>query len=120
MKRLRILWRWFKRRFGYARLVCLALLVGLAALRVWDPAPVTEVRVRTFDIFQMLEPREKTMRPVAIVEIDVRSLADPRLGQWTWPRTRIADSVTILTLFAFMYWIRPTLSIVACAAVRNT
>ena len=97
MKRLRILRRWFKRRFGYARLVCLALLVGLAALRVWDPAPVTEVRVRTFDIFQMLEPREKTMRPVAIVDIDERSLADPKLGQWPWPRTRIADIITNLT-----------------------
>ena len=57
MKRLRALRRWFKRKFGYARLVCLVLLVGFAALRVWDPHPVQEVRVRTWDYFQLFEPR---------------------------------------------------------------
>ena len=74
MKRLRVLRRWFKRRFGYARLVCLALLIGFAALRVADPAPVEEIRVRTFDIFQLIEPRVKTVRPVTIVDIDEKSL----------------------------------------------
>src|SRR3984893_4613022 len=97
MKRLRILRRWFKRRFGYARLACLALLVGIAALRVLDPAPIEELRVRTFDGFQRIDPRTKTARPVTIVDIDEKSLADPRLGQWPWPRTRIADIVTNLT-----------------------
>jgi adenylate cyclase len=97
MKRLRALRRWFKRKFGYARLVCLVLLVGFAALRVWDPHPIQEVRVRTWDYFQLFEPRVKTTRPVTIVDIDEKSLADPRLGQWPWPRTRIADMVTHLT-----------------------
>jgi adenylate cyclase len=97
MKRLRALRRWFKRKFGYARLVCLVLLIGFAALRVWDPHPVQEVRVRTWDYFQLFEPRVKTIRPVTIVDIDEKSLADPRLGQWPWPRTRIADMVTHLT-----------------------
>src|SRR3954469_16672613 len=97
MKRLRIIRRWFKRRFGYARLICLALLIGFAALRVFDPAPVEELRVRTFDTFQLIDPRVKTMRPVTIVDIDEKSLADSRLGQWPWPRTRIADIVTNLT-----------------------
>src|SRR5438132_3179519 len=97
MKRLRILWRWFKRKFGYARLACLVLLVGFAALRVWDPHPIEEMRVRTWDNFQVIEPRVKSIRPVTIVDIDERSLADPRLGQWPWPRTRVADIVTHLT-----------------------
>jgi len=97
MKRLRKLRRWFKRRFGYARLACVVLLLGLAVLRVVDPAPIQELRVRTFDTFQLLEPRKKTARPVTIVDIDEKSLADPRLGQWPWPRTRIADIVTNLT-----------------------
>src|SRR6202158_5109790 len=95
MKRLRVLRRWFARKFGYARLVCLALLIGLAALRIADPAPVEEVRVRTFDTFQRIDPRVKTVRPVTIVDIDEKSLA--KLGQWPWPRTRIADLVTNLT-----------------------
>src|SRR3984885_2473711 len=97
MRRLRAIRRWFKRKFGYARLVCLVLLVGFAALRIWDPAPIEEFRVRTFDGFQRIDPRVKTMRPVTIVDIDEKSLADPRLGQWPWPRTRLADIVNNLT-----------------------
>src|SRR4051794_539344 len=95
MKRLRILRRWFKRRFGYARLLCVGLLIGLAALRVADPAAIEEFRVRTFDTFQVIEPRVKTARPVRIVNIDEKSLA--KFGQWPWPRTRVADLVTNLT-----------------------
>src|SRR6266852_1538965 len=95
MKRLRILRRWFARRFGYARLVCLAFLIGVAAFRIADPAPVEELRVRTFDTCQLIDPRVKTARPVAIVDIDEKSLA--KLGQFPWPRTRIADLVTNLT-----------------------
>ncbi|WP_050403858.1 CHASE2 domain-containing protein [Bradyrhizobium embrapense] len=97
MRRLKAIRRWFGRRFGYARLACVALLIGIAALRIADPAPVQELRVRTFDNFQVLEPRQKTARPVTIVDIDEKSLADPRLGQWPWPRTRLADIVINLT-----------------------
>ena len=97
MKRLRILRRWFTRKFGLARVVCLLMLVGFALLRVLDPGPVEELRVRVFDAFQRFDPRIKTARPVTIVDIDEKSLADPRLGQWPWPRTRIADIVNNLT-----------------------
>jgi len=96
MKRLRIIRRWFKRRFGHARLLCLVLLIGFAALRIADPAPVEELRVRTFDTFQRIDPRVKKARPVTIVDIDDKSLAS-KLGQWPWPRTRIADMVATLT-----------------------
>jgi adenylate cyclase len=95
MMRLWILRRWFKRRFGYARLACLALLVLFAGLRVLDPAPVEELRVRTFDTFQRFDPRKKVARPVTIVDIDDKSME--KLGQWPWPRTRIADLITELT-----------------------
>src|SRR5471032_1225791 len=95
MRRLRLLRRWFARKFGYARLICLALLIGFAALRIADPAPIEELRVRTFDTFQRIDPRVKTVRPVTIVDIDETSLA--KLGQWPWPRTRIADMVATLT-----------------------
>ena len=95
MRRLRRLRRWFARRFGFSRLICLALLLGFAVLRVADPAPVQELRVRTFDAFQVIDPRVKTIRPVTIVDIDEPSLA--RLGQWPWPRTYIADMIINLT-----------------------
>ena len=95
MKRFKRLQRWFARKFGYARLICLALLIGVAVLRVADFAPIEELRVRTFDTFQVIDPRVKTTRPVAIVDIDEKSLA--KFGQWPWPRTRIADMIISLT-----------------------
>jgi adenylate cyclase len=95
MKRLRVLRRWFGRKFGYARLICLAILIGVAALRIADFAPVQELRVRTFDTYQRIEPRVKTARPVTIIDIDEKSLT--KFGQWPWPRTRIADLIINLT-----------------------
>jgi len=87
--------RRFARRFGFARVFCLLLLVGLAALRVADPRPIEELRVRTFDTFQVIDPRKKIARPVRIVDLDEKSLA--KYGQWPWPRTRVADMVNELT-----------------------
>jgi adenylate cyclase len=95
MRRLRRLRRWFARKFGFSRLVCLALLMGFAVLRVADPPPVEEIRVRTFDTFQRLDHRVKTVRPVTIIDINDKSLA--KFGQWPWPRTRIADMIANLT-----------------------
>lgn len=96
MKRLKILRPWFARKFGIARMVCLGLLVVFAGLRLWDPPPVQELRLRTFDMFQLIDPRDKKgVRPVTIVDIDDRSLA--RFGQWPWSRTRIADMILNLT-----------------------
>jgi adenylate cyclase len=91
MKRFRRL----ARRFGRGRALCVALLLMLVGIRFLDPAPMEELRVRTFDTFQRLHPREATQRPVVIVDIDDTSL--DRLGQWPWPRTRVADLVTRLS-----------------------
>jgi adenylate cyclase len=83
------------RRFGFARAFCVALLIGLALLRINDPAPIEELRLRTFDTFQRIDPRIKTARPVRVIDIDDKSLA--KYGQWPWPRTRIAELVNRLT-----------------------
>ena len=83
------------RRFGLARTLCLVLLASLAALRISDPYPVEELRLRTFDTYQLIDPRTKTARPVTIVDLDEASLA--KHGQWPWPRTRVADLVSALT-----------------------
>ena len=58
------------RQFGFARGVALALLIALAALRVADPLPIQELRVRVFDLFQVLHPRDATERPVVIIDVD--------------------------------------------------
>ena len=91
MKRLRR----YARVFGYARIFCIFLLFAFVALRVWDPPPLEELRVRTFDGYQHLEPRKITSRPVVIIDIDEKSLG--KFGQWPWPRTRVADLVQRLT-----------------------
>ncbi|HET9688641.1 MAG TPA: CHASE2 domain-containing protein, partial [Pseudolabrys sp.] len=86
--------RRFGRRFGLARCLALILLVALAALRIADPLPIQELRVRVFDLFQVLAPRQVNERPVVIIDIDEKSLK--AFGQWPWPRTRVADLITRL------------------------
>jgi adenylate cyclase len=86
--------RW-ARQFGIARAVCIALLLGLVPLRIADPRLLQEARLRTFDHFQVLRPREQTTRPIVIVDINEASLK--QIGQWPWPRTILADLVDRLT-----------------------
>jgi adenylate cyclase len=88
--------RW-AREFGIARAVCILLLFALVPLRIADPLPIEELRLRTFDLFQVMRPREQTMRPVVIADIDEASLKE--IGQWPWPRTVIADLVTRLRAY---------------------
>jgi adenylate cyclase len=70
-------------------------MLALACLRIVDPAPLEELRLRAFDFFQVLQPRVAAQRPVVIVDIDEQSLR--KFGQWPWPRTRVAELVTRLT-----------------------
>ena len=88
---MKTLARW-ARQFGVARAVCIVLLFALVPLRVADPRPLEELRVRTFDLFQVLRPRAQTSRPVVIVDIDEASQKE--IGQWPWPRTTVADLIT--------------------------
>ena len=85
--------RWAK-QFGVARAVCILLLFALVPLRLADPEPLEELRLRTFDLFQVLRPRQQTIRPVVIADIDEASLKE--IGQWPWPRTVVADLVAKL------------------------
>jgi serine phosphatase RsbU (regulator of sigma subunit)/CHASE2 domain-containing sensor protein len=72
-------------------LIGCALLAGLSmlvvALQRWD----SRFQAAWFDSYQRLQPRAIESTPVTIVEIDERSLA--RLGQWPWPRSRLAALV---------------------------
>ena len=72
----------------------LILLLGLA-LRVWDPAPVADMRLRTFDYYQHIKPRAYVPLPVRIVDLDDESIS--RHGQWPWPRDLLARLLERLT-----------------------
>ncbi|MFM2261844.1 MAG: hypothetical protein RI959_520, partial [Pseudomonadota bacterium] len=71
----------------------LPVLVALAGvvLLVWDPLPAQTARNAVFDQYQRWQPRVYAEVPVRILDIDDASLTE--LGQWPWPRTRIADMV---------------------------
>ncbi len=81
--------KWFARKVGWGRLIALALLAALISLRIADPVFVERLRLQAFDAFQQTSPRERAPVPVAILDIDDRSLTE--VGQWPWPRTVIAD-----------------------------
>jgi adenylate cyclase len=83
------------RRFGLTRAICLLLLLTLVPLRILDPPPLEEIRLRAFDFYQVLRPRQTVERPVVIVDIDETSLK--QIGQWPWPRTIVADLITRLS-----------------------
>jgi adenylate cyclase len=70
------------------------LAVGLT-VRVVDPEPVAALRDFTFDNLQRLSPRPYEAAPVRIVDIDELSLRE--VGQWPWPRTRVAEVVERLS-----------------------
>ena len=79
------------RRFGPI-LPGLLVLAALVALRLADPAPMAALRLQGFDLLQRLAPRAYDPAvPVRVVAIDDESLR--RLGQWPWPRDRLARLV---------------------------
>lgn len=68
--------------------LALVLLMAMVVLRATDPRPVSALRNAYFDYLQQLSPRPYTPLPVLIVDVDEASLT--RLGQWPWPRDRMA------------------------------
>lgn len=64
--------------------VALCLLVAL-----WEPLALQVLRHTLFDQYQRWQPRPYRQAPVRIIDIDDESLR--RLGQWPWPRTRLAE-----------------------------
>ncbi len=72
----------------------LAVLLVAAGVRVVDPPFLEDARLRVFDAFERAAPREPADVPVRVVDIDDASLT--KVGQWPWPRTRIAELVRAL------------------------
>jgi len=68
----------------------LAVIFG-AALLLIDPPLMQTLRQAVFDQYQRVYPRVYQPVPVRIIDIDEESLA--KVGQWPWPRTRIAELV---------------------------
>ncbi|MET0638728.1 MAG: adenylate/guanylate cyclase domain-containing protein [Hyphomicrobium sp.] len=83
-------------RLPLALIVSAAVLTFFVALRVADPEPVARLRLSVFDSYLRSSPRVADPSfPVRIVAIDEASLA--HIGQWPWPRAKLADLVAKLT-----------------------
>jgi adenylate cyclase len=85
---------WLARASGSRRSFGLFLLAVLLSIRIWDPHPLEELRLRSFDLYQNIKPRQSSVRPVVIVDIDEESVS--AYGQWPWPRTVLAELLTRL------------------------
>ncbi len=68
----------------------IAVCIG-AALLLYDPPAMKTLRLASMDQYQRLHNRPYQPVPVRVIDIDEESLA--RIGQWPWPRTRIAEMV---------------------------
>lgn len=83
---------------GHGRPFAATLLAVFAALLFFpDHSPFKTLRVTLFDAYQKQLPRERISAPATIVGIDEASLK--ALGQWPWPRTRLASLIECIAAF---------------------
>ncbi|WP_458722321.1 CHASE2 domain-containing protein [Shimia sp. W99] len=87
---------WASKWIGWVRVVALLGVFFGLIVRIGDPLPLSVLRNVSLDFFHQSYPREYTPLPVAIIDVDDRSLSE--IGQWPWPRTRIAEIVQKSTL----------------------
>ncbi|MDE2385970.1 MAG: CHASE2 domain-containing protein, partial [Alphaproteobacteria bacterium] len=83
------------KRHIFGILLGLLACLGLISLRLSDPPVMASLRASGFDTLQRLWPRASPPQPVRVVAIDEAALA--KLGQWPWPRDRLATLVENLT-----------------------
>ena len=88
------LYRFLRGTIRLERVVGYVLLAGFITLYVANPQPVEFLRLKGFDFYQQMKPREippPERKPVTIIDLDEKSLGE--IGQWPWPRNRIAEMV---------------------------
>jgi serine phosphatase RsbU (regulator of sigma subunit) len=81
---------WLTGGQGRPAAIALAALLAIFQVSVGERA-LGPLRNLLFDAYQRLSPRKVERFPVVIVDIDDASLA--ALGQWPWPRTRLAKLI---------------------------
>jgi serine phosphatase RsbU (regulator of sigma subunit) len=81
---------WLSGGQGRPAAIALAVLLSLFQISLGERA-LAPLRNLLFDGYQRRFPRKVERYPVVIVDIDDASLA--ALGQWPWPRTRLAKLI---------------------------
>jgi len=82
-------------RFRLSLIISLTILIAAVAIKFANFSVVHQLQLATFDMFQQQHPRTYTPQPVRIVDIDDESLA--LVGQWPWPRHKLAALTRRLT-----------------------
>ncbi|MEQ9559229.1 MAG: adenylate/guanylate cyclase domain-containing protein [Rhodospirillales bacterium] len=88
------IYRFFRGAVRLERIVGYVLLAGFITLYIANPKPVQFMRLKGFDFYQQMKPREippPERKPVTIIDLDEKSLGE--VGQWPWPRNVIAQMV---------------------------
>ena len=79
--------------------MCVVPLLTMLTLAVARPRGIEMLANFVFDSYQRLKPRVWSADSrVRIIDVDEESLT--RIGQWPWPRTRLADLVDMAALRA--------------------
>jgi len=76
-------------KYFTSSIMVVVLATLLFAGRLFDVGPVETLRLKTFDYYQKISPRDVTTNSVVIVEITEQDLK--KYGQWPWPRNLIAN-----------------------------
>jgi len=84
--------RVLRRRMVYV--VPLVVLLAGVGLYLTDPPFLQGIRLKVFDLYQQLKPRPYVAVPVKIIDLDEASLR--RMGQWPWPRSKVAEMLARL------------------------
>ncbi|MFI3135512.1 MAG: adenylate/guanylate cyclase domain-containing protein [Methylococcaceae bacterium] len=74
--------------------ILLAIILANISLYIAEPLPIRVLRHYLFDQYQQWSPRPYQDVGVRVIDIDDESLQ--KIGQWPWPRTRIATLLTLL------------------------
>lgn len=86
--------KFLRSTFSYDRIIGFAMLIGFLLLYNFNPAPVEFARLKVFDYYQQINPRDippPEKKPVTIIDIDEQSLET--VGQWPWSRDKVAKLV---------------------------
>ncbi len=76
-------------KYFTSSIMVVILATLLFAGRLFDIGPVETLRLKTFDYYQKISPRDVTTNSVVIIEITEQDLK--KYGQWPWPRNLIAN-----------------------------
>jgi adenylate cyclase len=76
-------------------LASLLMLGAAVSFKIQRGYVMESLQNRVFDAFQILAPRTYTPQPVTILDLDDDTLA--KIGQWPWPRNKLAEMVDILS-----------------------